>query len=364
MIKTVMLEMQNRWKKAVLMLLCCFGLLLSTTVWSEVATAQDSDDADTIIAGKIIQQQQNPQQQKSAVSTPQSSTTVQQPEIANDMAEGESIRGLPSMNEPVIDQANLLTAEQKQTISQQILKLYQDNKAQIGIVIVPTTGQEDIFDYAMRVGEKWQLGSAKRDNGLLMAIAVNDRRIQILTGYGLEGVIPDIVASRIIRNQMTPYFQQGQYAQGIQAGLNEIERVLNLDPEIAQQAAADLKERQAQAMHEQEARSHMLVYSLIIIVVGVFASFIVGNRVSAATAGVAGIVAGLVSGVGLVTSILAGFGIFFLLITSLAQLILQIFASGGGGRGGGGYGGGGFGGGGGYSGGGGSFGGGGASGSW
>ncbi|WP_151837656.1 TPM domain-containing protein [Acinetobacter ursingii] len=364
MIKTAMLEMQNRWKKAVLMLLCCCGFLLSTTVWSEVATAQDSDVADTIIAGKIIQQQQNPQQQKSAASTPQSSTTIQQPEIANDMADGESIRGLPSMNEPVIDQANLLTAEQKQSISQQILKLYQDNKAQIGIVIVPTTGQEDIFDYAMRVGEKWQLGSAKRDNGLLMAIAVNDRRIQILTGYGLEGVIPDIVASRIIRNQMTPYFQQGQYAQGIQAGLNEIDRVLNLDPEIAQQAAADLKERQAQAMHEQEARSHMLVYSLIIIVVGVFASFIVGNRVSAATAGVAGIVAGLVSGVGLVTSILAGFGIFFLLITSLAQLILQIFASGGGGRGGGGYGGGGFGGGGGYSGGGGSFGGGGASGSW
>ncbi|WP_392390291.1 TPM domain-containing protein [Acinetobacter ursingii] len=362
--KTAMLEMQNRWKKAVLMLLlCCCGFLFSTTVWSEVATAQDSDDADTIIAGKIIQQQQNPQQQKSAVSTPQSSTMVQQPEIANDMADGESIRGLPSMNEPVIDQANLLSVEQKQAISQQILKLYQNGKAQIGIVIVPTTGQEDIFDYAMRVGEKWQLGSAKRDNGLLMAIAVNDRRIQILTGYGLEGVIPDIVASRIIRNQITPYFKQGQYAQGIQSGLNEIERVLNLDPEIAQQAADDLKERQAQAMQEQEARSQMMIYSLIIIVVGVFASFIVGNRVSAATAGVAGIVAGLVSGVGLVTSILAGVGIFFLLITSLAQLILQIFASGGGGRGGG-FGGGGFGGGGGYSGGGGSFGGGGASGSW
>ncbi|MFW1689180.1 TPM domain-containing protein [Acinetobacter ursingii] len=364
MIKTVLLNIQNCWKKAVLMLLCCCSLLLSSTVWSEVATAQDSDDSDTIVAGKIIQQQQSQQSQKSASTAASSQSTVQQPEIASDLAEGESIRGLPSMNEPVIDQANLLTAAQKQEISQQILKLYQQDKAQIGIVIVPSTGQEDIFDYAMRVGEQWQLGSAKRDNGLLMAIAVNDRRIQILTGYGLEGVIPDIVASRIIRNQITPYFQQGQYAQGIQAGLNEIERVLNLDPEIAQQAAADLKERQAQAVHEQEARSQMMVYSLIIIVVGVFASFIVGNRVSAATAGVAGIVAGLVSGVGLVTSILAGFGIFFLLITSLAQLILQIFASGGGGRGGGGYGGGGFGGGGGYSGGGGSFGGGGASGSW
>lgn len=365
MIKTVMLNIQNCGKKAVLMLLCCCSLLLSSTVWSEVATAQDQDDGDTLIAGKIIQQQQNQQSQKSASTAASSPSTVQQPEIANDLAEGESIRGLPTMNEPVIDQANLLTAAQKQAISQQILKLYQQDKAQIGIVIVPTTGQEDIFDYAMRVGEQWQLGSAKRDNGLLMAIAVNDRRIQILTGYGLEGVIPDIVASRIIRNQITPYFQQGQYAQGIQAGLNEIERVLNLDPEIAQQAAVDLKERQAQAVHEQEARSQMMVYSLIIIVVGVFASFIVGNRISAATAGVAGIAAGVVSGVGLVTSILAGVGIFLLLITSLAQLILQIFASGGGGRGGGGgFSGGGFGGGGGYSGGGGSFGGGGASGSW
>lgn len=54
-------------------------------------------------------------------------------------------------------------------------------------MIVPTTGQEDIFDYALRVGEKWQLGSSKRDNGLLIAVAINDHRIQILTGYGLEG---------------------------------------------------------------------------------------------------------------------------------------------------------------------------------
>lgn len=99
-------------------------------------------------------------------------------------------------------------------------------------MIVPTTGQEDIFDYALRVGEKWQLGSSKRDNGLLIAVAINDHRIQILTGYGLEGVLPDIVASRIIRNQITPYFKQAQYAQGLNAGLDEIGRILNLDPKL------------------------------------------------------------------------------------------------------------------------------------
>ena len=111
------------------------------------------------------------------------------------MAEGESIRGLPTLNEPVVDQANLLNASQKQDISQRILALHKEGKAQIGVVIVPTTGQEDIFDFAMRIAEKWQLGSTKQDNGLLMAIAVNDRRIQILTGYGLEGVIDEVESS-------------------------------------------------------------------------------------------------------------------------------------------------------------------------
>ncbi len=80
------------------------------------------------------------------------------------------------LNEPVVDQGNLLSAAEKQAISQKILQLHEQGKAQIGVVIVPTTGQEDIFDYAMRVAEKWQLGSAKRDNGILMAIAVNDRQ--------------------------------------------------------------------------------------------------------------------------------------------------------------------------------------------
>ena len=74
------------------------------------------------------------------------------------MAEGQVQRDLPSMNKPVIDQANLLTAAEKQQLSQRIINLYQAGKAQIGVVIVSTTGQEDIFDYSMRVADRWQLG--------------------------------------------------------------------------------------------------------------------------------------------------------------------------------------------------------------
>ncbi|MCJ8511118.1 TPM domain-containing protein [Acinetobacter lwoffii] len=336
-------------------LILMLGMGMTTLVSAETATATDTEEV--IVAREILQPKNNNQNTQ----TQNTETAASQPQIANDMAEGQLQRDLPSLNEPVIDQANLLSPAEKQQLTQRILKLYNEGKGQIGVVIVPTTGQEDIFDYSMRVAEAWQLGSAKRDNGLLMTIAMNERRIQILTGYGLEGVIPDIVAGRIINDKITPFFKQGQYAQGIAAGLTEIEGILNLDPEIAEQAADELKERQEQAYQAQKASKATFSSVLFIIVAGVIGSMIFGRKLSAATAAVAGTAASLVNGMGLLASLMIGAGIFFLLITSIAQLILHAFLAGGGrggGSGRGGFGGGGFGGGGG------GFGGGGASGSW
>ncbi|NAR62630.1 TPM domain-containing protein [Acinetobacter haemolyticus] len=351
MLKT--LKQTYKQRLVVVCMLLLSVICFQHKVWAEQATA--TDQSDVLIAGKIIQEQQRAQPSTSTTSNQNTQTSI---EVANDMADGESIRGLPTLNQPVIDQAKILSPAEIQQLDQKILNLYQQGKAQIGVIIVPTTGQEAIFDFALRAGEQWQLGSAKRDNGLLIAIAINDRNIQILTGYGLEGVLPDVVLSRIIRNQITPAFKQGQYAQGISAGLDEITRIVNLDPEIAQQSAQELKERHERALQQQQAKENTMSMALFILVAGVIGSFVVGKRLSASTAGVAAAVAGLVNGAGIVMSLILGIGIFFLLITSLAQLIFQAFLSGGG-RGGGGFGGGG-----GYRGGGGSFGGGGASGSW
>lgn len=334
----------------------CFMLSLSSALYAETATATDQDAEELIVAREILQKK--PDQTKT---TAQPETVVQQPQIKNDIAE-DQVRVLPSLNEPIVDQAKILNAEQKQAISQRILQLYNEGKGQVGVVIVPTTGQEDIFTYAMRVAEAWQLGSAKRDNGLLMVIAVNDRKIQILTGYGLEGVLPDIVTSRIIHDQITPYFKEARYAEGIENGIAEIQRVLNLDPEIAAQAVDELKERQEAAYQAQKASESTLTMVMFIVVAGVIGSMIFGKKLSASTAAVAGVAAGLLNGMGFIASVLIGAGVFLLLITSLAQLILQAFLSGGG-RGGG-SGRGGSSGGGGFRGGGGGFGGGGASGSW
>ena len=337
--------------RCILPLILLLSVLATTLAYSQSATAVDPTE-DAVVVSKILTPKQAAQTQQD---NPTASNT--QIAVANDLAEGE-IRTLPSLNQPIIDQANLLSSAEKQQISQRILEIHAQGKAQIGIIIVPTTGQEDLFSFAMRTAEAWQLGSWERDQGLLMAIAVNDRRIQILTGYGLEGVLPDIITHRIIDQQMTPYFAQGRYAEGIASGIGQIQNILNQDPEIAAQAAQDLKQRQQQALQEQQAREKTLTTALIILVLGVFTSYVVGRRLSASTAAVAGFVAGLVNGAGLITSLLLAGGIFILLISSIAQLVLQMVLSGAGRGGGSGMGGGG------YRGGGGGFGGGGASGSW
>ena len=361
-------------------------LMTSVCLWmqpvqAEVATAQDPQQAtatdqvtaeDAVLLNKVIPNHGLPIPGVPGVGAASGQTSANQPttapvapiekqvQVANDMAEGQTERSLPTLNQPVIDQAHVLNANENQQLSSLIRSLHDQGKAQIGIVIVPTTGQEGIFDFAMRVAEQWKLGSAKQDNGLLIAVAVNDRKIHIATGYGLEGVLPDAVVGRIIRNQIGPEFKQANFSAGLMAGVQEIQRILNQDPEIAKQAAEELKSRQEQAIKEQEAKDRTMTTAMVILIIGIFASFMIGNRLSASVAGVTATAAGLIYGAGIVTSLLLGVGIFFLLITSLAQLIFQMFLSGGG-RGGGG---GGFGGGGGYSGGGGGFGGGGASGSW
>ncbi|WOE31076.1 TPM domain-containing protein [Acinetobacter sp. SAAs470] len=215
----------------------------------------------------------------------------------------------------------------------------------------------------MRAAEAWQLGSQKHDNGLLITVAAQDRKIQILTGYGLEGVLPDIVLNRIIRDKITPYFQNRQYGQGLSEGLIEIQHILDMDPEVAAQAAQELQQRYETALLEKQNREYLRNAVGIILLLGILASFWVGNRLSSATAGVAGVVAGLVYGMGILSSLLIGIVVFFLLITSIAQTVFQLLltmigrggGSGGGSRGGGSSG---------YRGGGGGFGGGGASGSW
>lgn len=273
------------------------------------------------------------------------------------------------LNNPVIDEARILSASDKQAIETKLRSLNDRGLAQAAVVIVPTTNGEDIFDYSMKVADRWKLGKKDTDQGLLMVVAVNDRKMYILTGYGLEGTIPDAVAKRIISDDITPRFKQGDYAGGITAGINRIEERLTTDPAILKQADANRVNTNANsnAQSNQEGGIPLIFLGFFGFVAGMILTSILGRFFgSIATAG--GIVTlGTIFGAGLLGSMFVAFIVFLFLLFRGGGRGGRggggvVFLPGGG-FGGGGFGGGGFGGGG-FGGGGGGFGGGGAGGDW
>ena len=124
------------------------------------------------------------------------------------------------------DEAGLLSPS---TVGQLevILKGYRDSTSnQIALYIIPTLDGDDIDDYSNRVFKEWKLGDEKKDNGVLWLIAVNDRKQRIEVGLGLEGNLTDALSSRINRNEVAPYFREGNYDAGIQAGLTGIMKAI------------------------------------------------------------------------------------------------------------------------------------------
>ena len=273
------------------------------------------------------------------------------------------------LNEPVVDQANILNPQEKLRLESQLRGIYQQGLAQAAVVIVPTTNGVPIFDYALQVAEKWELGDEAIDDGLLMVVAVNDRDMYILTGYGLEGVLPDAALNRIIREDITPLFKQNNYGAGILAGIGALNTRLTADPEVLARADAQAAERSAQQGAD-ELPSPVFLFIMAMIFGSVITNILGRVFGSIITAG--GFFAG---------SMALGGGFFMTLIMAIFIWLFLISRGSGGGKGGGSgggrggmvflpgmgggssSGGGGFGGGG-FGGGGGGFGGGGAGGSW
>lgn len=245
------------------------------------------------------------------------------------------------LDDSVIDEAHVLTASQKAHLQTQLRRIYDDGLAQMAVVIVPTTDGMDIFDYAINVANRWQLGQKDTDEGILMVVAINDRKLRIVTGYGVEGVLPDAILNRIIREQITPAFKTGEYAQGLSAGIAKIDERLRADPQTL--ARAD-----AQQINTDEDIS-VAPFFIFAIFFGTVLSGVLGRFLGASVSTGGFVLLTTLLGVGLLTAIGAGILLWVL-------LILGVFSNGS--RRGSTYGGGGFGGGGG------SFGGGGAGGSW
>jgi len=262
---------------------------------------------------------------------------------------------VPPLKAHVTDLTGTLTPAETAALEQKLIAFEQRKGSQIAVLIVPTTQPETIEQYGIRVAEQWKLGRKGVDDGALLLVAKDDRELRIEVGYGLEGPLPDVVAKRIVSDTIAPYFKRGDFAGGVDAGVDAIIKVVDGEPLPAPVAPP------SRGAQDGSIPPSMLIigFILVVVVAGALRSIIGRFPAALVTGGLAGFIAWWI------VSSLAAAAIVSIFVF-VSSLMSGLPRSGGNGFGSsGGWGGGGFGGGGGsWGGGGGGFGGGGASGRW
>lgn len=137
-------------------------------------------------------------------------------------ASAQDRQPIPELSEYLTDRANVFGPMQRDALLAKLERLHDQLDAQIVVLVVPTTQPESVEEYATRVFDQWRVGRAGVDNGVLFLVAVKDRRMRIEVGYGLEGAVTDVAASRILDQRVTPAFRAGNMTQGIEAGVDGI----------------------------------------------------------------------------------------------------------------------------------------------
>lgn len=123
---------------------------------------------------------------------------------------------------PILDQTGTLTEGQKAVLASKIAALRQKSGNQIAIVLIPTLEDRALEDYSLEISRQWGIGAKQNNNGVLLLVVKDDRQLRIEVGTGLEGALTDVQTGRIIRNEIRPEFQKGNYYEGIDAGLTSI----------------------------------------------------------------------------------------------------------------------------------------------
>ena len=240
---------------------------------------------------------------------------------------------------PVVDQAGIIPDDVEALLTQKLDEFEERNQRQFVIATVSSLEGYDIADYGYQLGREWALGDAERNNGIILLVAPNERKVRIEVGYGLEPIMTDGLSALIIQQEILPRFRDGDMPGGIFAGTDAIVRQIELPPEEQQRAIADASKARSSEGGFPVGGLIWLAFLFFFFILPMFGR----GRRRHYRGGMGGAVGNI-------------------LLWEAGKAMAR--GSSGGGWGGGGFGGGGFGGGGGFSGGGGSFGGGGASGGW
>lgn len=270
--------------------------------------------------------------------------------FASNWSQAQDIKDVPKLWTRVTDQTGTLSQSEIQSLDSRLEQLEKTKGSQIAVLIVPTTGIEPIEDFSIRVAEEWKLGRKGVDDGILLLIAKNDRKLRIEVGYGLEGAVTDLQSKRIIEEYITPNFKQGDFYGGISEGVEALASLVN---------GEELPEPTGYS--DTSSDENLTIWIFLLFILSVIIQGLTNKKLGKWKS------KGLAFGVAFVGSLILTSFLPALFITFIISIMSLAGSGGGGGYRGGGWtsgGGGGFSGGGSFSGGGGSFGGGGASGGW
>ncbi|MBX3329925.1 MAG: TPM domain-containing protein [Nitrospira sp.] len=264
---------------------------------------------------------------------------------------------VPPLTGRIVDLAHVLPSSTVESLTAQLAAHETQSSNQVAVLIVPSLEGESFEEFSHRVATSWKLGQKGTDNGVLLLVAIRERKVRIEVGYGLEGVLTDARSAQIIRNEIVPRFRAGEMAGGVTGGINAIVKTIDGTYQASEKAVP-----------RQE--SDVIGQVVVAVMVGLFVGLLFMNIHR---------FIGPLAGAG-ISTLLAPWLVPALMASGITLLLLLVIgAAGTGGRRnrysgiddwmwyssrGGGWGGGSFGGGGGFSGGGGNFGGGGASGNW
>src|SRR5207244_5536050 len=134
---------------------------------------------------------------------------------------------VPRLQDRVNDLASMLPPDREQKLDDRLAAFERETGHQIAVLTIPSLQGDAIEDFSIRVAERWKIGKKGFDNGVILLVAVKDRRLRLEVGYGLAGVLPDAIAKRITSDYIVPRFRVQQYAGGIIAGTEDIRKVIH-----------------------------------------------------------------------------------------------------------------------------------------
>ena len=172
----------------------------------------------------------------------------------------------------VRDDAGVLSEEERTQLEQKLGDYRESTGNELAVVLLPSLQGGQIDDFGNKLFEKWKLGEADKDNGLLLLVAVNDRKMRIEVGYGLEAVLPDAACGRIRDQFLAPAFREGQYARGVNEAVDAFIMALNGEAQV-EAATEGAVQTEAQPISGTAKLLILLFFAVLVIVL-----FILGKK--------------------------------------------------------------------------------------